>query len=312
VKVDISSDVDSGDLVDLDDQWLGVSVSSQGTEDGSSLACGHRYKQVSRAAGNRDVSSRTILGICYAIQNNFGDFEALTPWSNLERLRLNDDYGLCQVGITSDIDREGNYILGAPGPYNWRGTAFENKFADYQDGSTPFSQIPVADLGPPAMRDYYSYLGMSVKIGTILGGQRTYIVGAPRANNSGQVLLFLKSGNTLVKQHTLSGEQFGSYFGYDMAVADLNGDGWQDLVVGAPFYRDTRVGGAFYVYMNGLGDKNKPRNITSDSWVRITSRPMKEADCVQLDCFNARFGSTVASIGDIDKDGYADIAIGAP
>jgi len=31
---------------------------------------------------------------------------------------------------------------------------------------------------------------------------------------------------------------------------------------------------------------------------------MKEAECSQLNCHDARFGSAVSAIGDVDLDGY--------
>jgi len=68
---------------------------------------------------------------------------------------------------------------------------------------------------------------MSVKIGSILGGRKTIIAGAPRSKYAGQVLLFepTDDGMTIAPDHYLSGEQFGSGFGYDIAVLDINGDG---------------------------------------------------------------------------------------
>lgn len=40
-------------------------------------------------------------------------------------------------------------------------------------------------------------------------------------------------------------------FGYSLAAVDFNGDGYKDLVVGAPFY-DSQ--GAAYIYMNSKDD----------------------------------------------------------
>lgn len=67
-------------------------------------------------------------------------------------------------------------------------------------------------------------LGMSVKIANI-SGEKWYIGGAPRSRHSGQVLMFRQVDAPYLRlQHTLNGAQFGEGFGYDMAVADFNGD----------------------------------------------------------------------------------------
>lgn len=60
-------------------------------------------------------------------------------------------------------------------------------------------------------------------------GELTVVAGAPRANHSGAVVLLKKgpsSENILVEEYTLQGEGLASSFGYDLAVLDLNGDGW--------------------------------------------------------------------------------------
>jgi len=36
----------------------------------------------------------------------------------------------------------------------------------------------------------------------------------------------------------------------------------------------------------------------------IYSRSMKDHECLQVDCQNARFGFALASIGDVDWDGF--------
>ena len=69
---------------------------------------------------------------------------------------------------------------------------------------------------------------MSVKVGMILEGKKTYVAGAPRSSDTGQVLMFQLGSNGILKldkQHYLSGEQFGSSFGFDIAIADFNSDG---------------------------------------------------------------------------------------
>ena len=97
-----------------------------------------------------------------------------------------------------------------------------------------------------------------------------------RSNGTGQVLLFTKrtssdqrsyfgrltdgsnskSSPILDLQLVIDGEQFASSFGYTLAVLDINGDKQLDLVVGAPFYynsKQSHAGGAIYIYLNKDG-----------------------------------------------------------
>jgi hypothetical protein len=86
------------------------------------------------------------------------------------------------------------------------------------------------------------------------------------------------------------------YFGWDVAGAgDVNGDGYDDLVVGANLYDDgsTDEGGAF-VYLGGASGP--------------ASTPDWQAESEQA---SADFGIAVAGVGDVDGDGYDDIAVGA-
>lgn len=54
-----------------------------------------------------------------------------------------------------------------------------------------------------------------------------YAAGAPRANGTGQVVLFTRAGlliNPMNVRLILNGDQFASSFGYEIAAADVNGD----------------------------------------------------------------------------------------
>src|SRR5688500_19511648 len=87
--------------------------------------------------------------------------------------------------------------------------------------------------------------------------------------------------------------------GNAMSVAgagDVNGDGFSDLLVG---YRQTSNGqtneGMAFVYHGAAGVPD-----TTADW---------NAESNQA---NAGFGAAVASAGDLNGDGFADIVVGAP
>jgi len=70
-----------------------------------------------------------------------------------------------------------------------------------------------------------------------------------------QVLLYTWN---LTNHLNLTGEQLGSYFGYALCVSDLDGDGRDDLVVGAPLFtnftknKEHYETGRIYVYYQSL------------------------------------------------------------
>jgi len=94
---------------------------------------------------------------------------------------------------------------------------------------------------------------------------------------------------------TLLGEADGDRFGeWVSGLGDVNGDGYDDIIVGAS--NNDAAGpdaGRAYVYFGG-------------------SSPDAVADLVLTgEGDNHDFGGTVASAGDVNGDGYADIAVGA-
>uniref|UniRef100_A0A8C7QZ66 Integrin subunit alpha 6 n=1 Tax=Oncorhynchus mykiss TaxID=8022 RepID=A0A8C7QZ66_ONCMY len=146
-----------------------------------------------------------------------------------------------------------------------------------------------------------TYLGFSLDSGFSItkGHGLTIVSGAPRANHCGAVVLLRKENEAsarLSPEYILEGPGLASSFGYDVAVVDLNGDGWQDIVVGAPqfFMKEGDIGGAVYVYINQAG-----------KWAKITPIRLNGTK-------DSMFGLAVENIGDINQDSYQDIAVGAP
>jgi hypothetical protein len=89
----------------------------------------------------------------------------------------------------------------------------------------------------------------------------------------------------------------GARFGHSVSTAgDVNGDGYADVIVGAPFYDDgASEEGAAFLYLG------------SDSGIDGNYVNMDQGGKV-----GARLGWTVATAGDVNGDGYADVIVGAP
>ncbi|XP_077386386.1 integrin alpha-7 isoform X2 [Festucalex cinctus] len=305
-RVDIDGEV-SLNKESKDNQWLGVTVKSQGIG-GKVVTCAHLYELRQRV--HQPSETRDPIGRCYVLSEDLTERDDLDggEWKFCEgRPQGHEQFGFCQQGLAVSFTPDNNFILfGAPGTYNWKGemrvqllnqTLLDLGF--YDDG--PYEVADQKQLNARLIPvPYHSYLGFSVDsaMGIMSLGELTFVAGAPRANHTGAVVLLRKDNvYRLVPQHIFWGEELASSFGYSVATTDLNNDGWTDLVVGAPnfFDRKAEIGGAVYVYLNPFGhwdDQARP--------IRLNGT------------YDSMFGMTVSNIGDLDQDGYGDIAVGAP
>jgi len=123
------------------------------------------------------------------------------------------------------------------------------------------------------------------------------------STNSGGAFLFFGNAGAFntTSDATLTSSQGDVRMGTSVAgVGDVNADGFDDVLIGAPEY-EAPLGaseaneGAAFLYLGGSG----AFNIATDAHFQIN----------QLE---ARVGSSVAGVGDVNGDGFADMIIGAP
>jgi len=146
--------------------------------------------------------------------------------------------------------------------------------------------------------------GTSAGAGDVNGdGFDDVIVGDVGPNSfTGAAYVFLgsasgiASGTSASAATTLTGSVAEEEFGVAASAADVNGDGYADVIVGAPTY-GTSHNGAAYVFLGS------PSGIASGS-------PAVAATALLSDASSANFGISVAA-GDLNGDGYADVVIGA-
>jgi hypothetical protein len=160
--------------------------------------------------------------------------------------------------------------------------------------------------------------GALAGIGDLEGdGATDLAVGTPGDDQGGTDrgavwILFMNSDGTVDTQQKIAdntgnfdgtlnnGDRFGSAVA---SIGDLDGDGVTDMAVGAPGDDDggTDRGAVWILFLNADGTVRLKRKI-ADSTGGFDGT-LNDGD---------RFGSAVASIGDLDGDGIGDLAVGAP
>ncbi|KAM4577268.1 integrin alpha-2 [Odontesthes bonariensis] len=198
---------------------------------------------------------------------------------------------MSQVGFSAHYSSQQDVMmLGAVGAYAWSGTIVHQTSSNVN--ILPFSAFERTLQD----KNHSSLLGYSVT--TLSDGPAEYFVaGAPRSNHSGQVIVYtIDSQKQSAVIDSERGKQIGSYFGSVLCSLDVDKDGVTDLLlVGAPMYMSElkKEEGRVYLFS-------------------VTKGILNEQGFLSGPTENARFGSAISAIPDLDLDGYSDVVVGAP
>ncbi len=208
------------------------------------------------------------------------------------------------VASTGDVNGDGydDVIVGAPDYDN--GQVDEGRAYVYLGSASGLTTSPAwtveGDFGDVLFGSSVASAGDVNADGydDVIVGADYYDDGEETERNEGRAYLYLGSGSGLATSPawTAEGNLAHAHFGYSVASAgDLNDDGYSDVVLGAPYYANGQADeGRMYVYLGSA-----------------SGLAMSPAWTVEGDQDSATLGFSVATAGDVNGDGHADVLAGA-
>ncbi|GMS89597.1 hypothetical protein PENTCL1PPCAC_11772, partial [Pristionchus entomophagus] len=299
-------------------QLFGASVASQGRHDGTAIVCAPMMTFSNESA--------FVFGSCYHLKSDLSLADQLVSCESegLETRGRHNEYSACLQGHSAYID-DGYLVTGLIGARKWTGGVYARShpktlFDSADIKHTMFDDKNEQRLLSTTIFKAHDYVGYSVKMGRFgfahEDGERQSIVsGATRYGQHGAVVVLpfeknVKSKRLLMTedQFVINGTQLGSGFGYAIEVIDLNNDGFDDLLVSAPFERYTDDEGIFGGTVRVYYSKGVDRSAKDSFSVFNDPIVLRKSDLL------SQFGISIAKLGNLDGDlaGFQDFAVGAP
>ena len=261
---------------------------------------GDGYSDVIVSAPGYD-NGEEIAGRAFVYPGSAGGLLADPVWTT--QVEVGGSIYGSWAGTAGDVNGDGysDVIIGGP---------------DYSEGSYPIGHVSVY-LGSAVGLDaepiwtvkgdqHWSHFGWSVgTAGDVNGdGYSDVIVGEPTYDTDfvevGKARVYygngVAGGLSVFPNWEVEGKQDAALYGDAVGTAgDVDGDGYSDVIVSAPYYDNGEVDeGIVYLYRgsaNGLS--------LQTTW---------SAEGNQA---GARFGGSIGIAGDVNGDGYSDVIIGA-
>lgn len=282
----------------------------KGDNFGSTVAVGDfngdGYDDLAAGVPNEDTADRGNSGAANVI---YGSRKGLRKAGDDGLRQANpeagDAYGSALAAGDFNGDGYEDLAVGSPGENGSAGQV-DIHYGSASGFATTPSQI-VNQSGPESGDKF----GAALTAGDVNGdGHDDLVIAAPGENaNTGQVDMIEGSGSGLggggavvTSRPLMGGDNAGDKFGDALASGDIDGDGNDDVVIGAP---GADVSGA-----NDAGSATVVFG-TANGLDTAYSPVLSQANLTGSPDSGDRFGSSVA-VGDIDGDRIADIVIGVP
>jgi hypothetical protein len=270
--------------------YVGISVSTAGDVNGDGYADVIVGASQYNSGQPDEGGAWLFLGSADGLENDWDNFD--------QGNRAGAWFGF-SVAAAGDVngDGYGDVIVGAP---LYTGGASEEGRAWVWHGSAAgISEVRDWTAGGEGEEAYF---GTSVATaGDVNGdGLSDVIIGAPGdLSKFGSAYVYHGSTDSLstTAGWTKTSSKEDALFGASVGTAgDVNGDGYADIIVGAPRYDDGHpLEGGVWVYHGNAG-----RPDTAPAWFKFSNKAYAE------------FGLSVGTAGDTDGDGYSEVIVGAP
>ncbi|CAH8453520.1 unnamed protein product [Schistosoma turkestanicum] len=356
--------------------WLGGTVAAANNAvDGIQLGCDFRYlfnsdllneipNDLTASSADQfkssSIKSKSSLGIgnCALYTGTSMQYVSVDPCHSQEE-------GACLAGFSADV-KAGNQsgealvALGMPGSYLTEGNIFLGRYR----GRELINAIRLKSSSHDLKHKGFG-LGYAIALAKLNNDNNQKLIGQYKQSQSDDQQHFQSNINVITSSPMWIDNEYrgiimilnqamdlggitylkdkwshvGSYFGYSLAVADLDGNGLVDIIVGAPYFtrrqnqeglQDTTnaeqsnhnegiqwsnllpdIGRVYIFYGNHLNVSN----LLSDSKQRPEIPDYFTQDPVILEgpkSPKGRFGHALTNIGDVDGDGTEDLAVSCP
>ncbi|MEO8446520.1 MAG: FG-GAP-like repeat-containing protein [bacterium] len=233
------------------------------------------------ALGYSSTTGRVYIYFGGTLMNNVADVIITGEAAN--------NYFGVSVSTAGDVNGDGysDVIVGAHGNLTNTGKAY------IYFGGSSMNNIADLTMTGEAVNNYY---GISVSDAGDLNGDSfsDVIVGATGFSSStGRAYIYF-GGSSMnnAADVIMTGEAANNFFGYSVSAAgNVNSDSYSDVIVGAYGYSSNT--GRAYIFHGG-SSMNNVADVTMTG-----------------EAANNNFGWSVSSAGDMNGDGYTDVAIGA-